>query len=414
MVRAARPDLSSTGAAATAVALSASALAMGSYGTLAFAPIAPLVRVDLDLSRAQIGLLTALVFLGASIASVPAGRLTDRFGAAPVLAAAMAGVSGALVVVATSPAALVFLAAVFAVGLAYGNVTPPTNVIVRGSATTRHGGLLMSIKQTGVTFGGLIAGLTLPSLAHAVGWRGALLAPAGACLVVAVMALALRRTLTEQSAWDARLDPAPLDLPGRWRIGIGAFGLLMAGVQLSFVTHLTTYLVEDFHYGLPIAGVALAVAMASSTIGRIAWAVVSDRRFATRRHVGLRLNALVALVSLTALAFVAESTLAWVFVAVTGFASIGWNGVYMAMVSESVAPAQIGRASGDALRVIFLGPVLIPPLIGLAADRAGWRAGWLLCAFLVAIAALGLTYAGRVRHDHRYRNGSGSIGSPEG
>ena len=54
-------------------------------------------------------------------------------------------------------------------GLAYGLITPPTNVIVRGAPTTRHRSLLMSIKQVGVTIGGFIAGITMPTIAHDVG-----------------------------------------------------------------------------------------------------------------------------------------------------------------------------------------------------------------------------------------------------
>ena len=60
-----------------------------------------------------------------------------------------------------------FLLGVAAVGLAYGLITPPTNVIVRGAPTTRHRSLLMSIKQVGVTIGGFIAGVTMPTIAHA-------------------------------------------------------------------------------------------------------------------------------------------------------------------------------------------------------------------------------------------------------
>ena len=59
-----------------------------------------------------------------------------------------------------------FLLGVAAVGLAYGLITPPTNVIVRGAPTTRHRSLLMSVKQVGVTIGGFIAGVTMPTIAH--------------------------------------------------------------------------------------------------------------------------------------------------------------------------------------------------------------------------------------------------------
>ena len=178
-------------------------MAAGAYATLGFAPLAPLIREDFSLTRWQVGAITAIVFGGAAISSVPSGHLTDRFGAPPVLAAAVAAVACGCLLAAIAPGGLFFLLGVGAVGLSYGLITPPTNVIVRGAPTTRHRSLLMSIKQVGVTIGGFVSGVTMPTIAHHVGWRLALLAPAAACSAVALSALLSRRTLA-RNAGDAR------------------------------------------------------------------------------------------------------------------------------------------------------------------------------------------------------------------
>ncbi len=188
---------------------------MGSYGTLSIAPLGPLIRADLGLSRAQLGTLTALVFAGAAIASVPAGRLTDRIGAPPLLAAALACVSLAVLVVAAAPWVPVFLLAVLCIGLAYGLITPPTNVIVRGAPTTRHQGLLMSIKQIGVTLGAVISGSTLPTLAQASSWRLALLAPASCAALTAGVIVVRRRLLLALVGPADGLPPAAASRPRR-------------------------------------------------------------------------------------------------------------------------------------------------------------------------------------------------------
>ena len=210
------PGARTTGGA-WSVALCSLAMAAGSYATLGFAPLAPLIREDFSLTRWQVGAITAIVFGGAAISSVPSGRLTDRFGAPPMLAAAVAAVAcGCAARRDRARARLFFLLGVGAVGLAYGLITPPTNVIVRGAPTTRHRSLLMSIKQVGVTIGGFIAGVTMPTIAHHVGWRLALLAPAAACCAVALSALLSRRTLA-RNAGDARrataIGPQHGDLP---------------------------------------------------------------------------------------------------------------------------------------------------------------------------------------------------------
>ena len=51
-------------------------------------------------------------------------------------------------------------------GLAYGLITPPTNIIVRGAPGGRHQGLLMSVKQVGVPIGAVVSGAALPTLDH--------------------------------------------------------------------------------------------------------------------------------------------------------------------------------------------------------------------------------------------------------
>ena len=60
------PGARATGGA-WSVALCSLALAAGSYATLGFAPLAPLIREDFSLARWQIGAITAIVFGGAAI-----------------------------------------------------------------------------------------------------------------------------------------------------------------------------------------------------------------------------------------------------------------------------------------------------------------------------------------------------------
>jgi len=383
--------------AIAAVALSGGALMMGSYATLSLAPIAPLVRADLGISRAGIGLLTAAVFLGAAVASSPAGHLTDRLGAARLLVLAMVGVGISEIVASTSPWLWLFVVAIFGVGLSYGGITPPTNVIVRGAADGSNQGLIMSSKQIGVTIGGLIAGLTLPAIGDAYGWRAALLAPAACAFVIAVLAYLTRANLRRQTGPVAHPDVRAEKLRIRfgWRLGVGGFGFLMAGLQLSFVSYLAVFLTEDHGYRLGIAGISLAVTMLGGTVGRLGWAIVSDRWFHDRRWAGLTMTAAIAAVGLLGLALLPTGPWLWPCVALVGLSSIGWNGVFLALVAGSVPPSHVGRLSGWALRSVFTGVVVIPPLLGLIADREGWTAAWLVAALVTAIAGLGIALGAR-------------------
>ncbi len=383
--------------AVAAVALSGSALMMGSFATLSLAPIAPLVRADMGLSRAGIGVLTAVIFLGAAVASTPAGHLTDRIGAVRLLMLAMVGVAVAELIASRSPWVWLFGVGIFGVGLAYGCLTPPTNVIVRGAADGSNQGLIMSAKQIGVTLGGLLAGLSLPTIADAYGWRVALLAPVLTALVIAVLVYLMRANLQHQVGPMAHPDvrAEKLQIRRAWRVGVGGFGFLMAGLQLSFVSYLAVFLTEDHGYRLGIAGVSLAVAMLGGTIGRLGWAVVSDRWFSHNRWAGLSLTAVIAAIGLFGMALLPTGPLLWSCVALVGLSSIGWNGVFLAMVANSVPPSHVGRLSGWALRSVFTGVVVIPPIMGFIADREGWATTWLVACVVTLIAGTAIALGAR-------------------
>ena len=137
---------------------------------------------------------------------------------------------------------------------------------------------------------------------------------------------------------------------------MGGFGFVMGGIQLTFVTYLSLYLKEAHGYRLAAAGISLAVTMAAGTVGRLLWAVISDRFFAARRASGLRLNAILTMLGLVGLALFPSGVLIWPCVAIVGFACIGWNGVYMTLIAEAAPSGRIGRVSGKSLRVIFGAP----------------------------------------------------------
>ena len=167
----------------------------------------------------------------------------------------------------------------------------------------------------------------------------------------------------------------------------------MGGLQLTFVTYLSLFLKEAHGYRLAVAGISLAITMAAGTIGRLLWAVISDRFFADRRASGLRLNAVLSMFGMTGLALLPSGVLIWLCVALVGFANIGWNGVYMTLVAETAPRGRIGRVSGSSLRTVFAGSVVMPPLFGLVADQAGWQRAWLAACVLGAIAVVSMSVA---------------------
>jgi MFS family permease len=372
------------------VGVSLAALAAGTFCTVGIGVLAPELQADLGFSRAEIGLLTALVFAGASIASRRAGVLTDSLGPTIVLAGSLVLFAVAFGVAATVPIAGVVLGAAFVAGLGYGGTNPPTNVVIAGSMTSRLG-FFMSLKQTGVPLGGFLAGLVLPPIAVALSWHWAF--GFGVLVVLAVAA----STALLRGANVLRVQARDVDAEGpsrRERLVIAAYGFVMAGIQWVFLTYFVLYLTDDQGFSLQLAGAALSIATVFSVAGRLFWGWLSDRR--ESRVVVLLTTSGIAVAALALLAAGVGGAAIWPLAAVIGAALVGWNGVFHALLTDRAGSGAIGRLSGEVMALVFAGSVVLPPLIGLASERTdSWTLLWSVAAAFVAAAAIVLRAAVR-------------------
>ena len=104
---------------------------------------------------------------------------------------------------------------------------------------------------------------------------------------------------------------------------------------------------------------------------------------------------LVAMGSCLAMASAREDTfilLIAVFAFLLGLSAMGWNGVYLTLLSESVPMHAAATAMGASLTIAFVGMFLVSPLFGLVADLTGsYAASWLgLAGWAVVGVVLGL------------------------
>jgi MFS family permease len=363
------------------VSISVAVLAASTFAISSVGALAPKLEHAFAFSKAGIGLVTSLVFLGAAVGSWPAGRLTDRVDPARVLGASMLLFTAAIAVFSVAPDRTVLLLAAALAGLAYGGVNPPTNVVVAGQLSRRLG-FFLSLKQSGVPLGGLLAGLVLPSVAIAYSWRVAVALTCVACAAVTAVTPLLRGAATivaeprRRSRQTTRREVSALS----------AFGFVMAGSQWVFLTYLVLFLTDHFHFGLAVAGVALALAQGLGACARLAWGWLSDLS-------GNRLSVLLAMaglqvVALELLAVVPDSAFAWPLIALAGVTIVGWNGAFYGLVAETAGPGNVGQVSGQALVWIFAGSVVLPPALGAIADALGsWPPLWAICGGVVAIGA---------------------------
>ena len=371
--------------------LSLAALSAASLTAVGFTADAPLIRHAFGLTEVGVGAIASAIYVGAAITSVAAGRSTDRLGPGLVLAAAMIALAAGAAVCALSPVSWLFFAGVALAGLGYGAVNPPTNVLA-DTRTSRRRGLSISVKQTGVPLGGIVAGLVVPAVSAHAGWRVALTVPIATCVIVAIFAALLRRPATAPQR-----DPAPghrdvvrLRVPRAF-----TFGFFMAGVQTSIFTFLAVYLVDMRAMSPAAAGAGVAFLLAGGLIGRPAWGWLSDRMHADRTRV-LQVAAAVSAALLALLPHVGSAGLPGVLFGM-GLCSVGWNGVFVATVSEAVEANLVGVTTGRSMLYVNLGAAGVPPIIGLVAGhRTNWTAAWSCCAVLSLLSAV-ILQVSRVR-----------------
>jgi MFS family permease len=295
---------------------------------------------------------------------------------------------------ATASLAVVLGGAVL-LGLGYGPVTPASSHLLIRQTPPERRALVFSIKQTGVPVGGALAGILVPALVLALGWKGAALATAALSIVVAVAVQPLRRELDSDADPTARGERGVLTAirlvlaePTLRRLSLAS--LAFSAMQLCFSAFVVTFLTERVGLTLIAAGAVMAVAQAAAIGGRILWGWVADRFMATRQLLGVL--GFVMAASAAALSLV---TPAWpvaaiaAVTAVLGASGLGWNGIYLAEVATLAPAGKAGMVTGGALSLTFMGIVIGPALFSAVVGASGsYRLAFLAAACCAAIAVV--------------------------
>lgn len=365
-----------------------------SVAELGIPTLAPFLKHGLRLSAAGVGVLVAAVNCGRIFGSFPAGRLADRIGEPPVMVAACLGVSVFLACATLPSGAAGVGLLLIGLGLFAGAAAPAGSRFVLSAFSRHRRGVPMGLRQSAVPLGGLTAALLLPAAADRWGFRAAFLLAAGLALGGALVVLRMtRRRIWTPSSRRARGDVSGLGLDRNLNLRLViAWGMLFIGGQYALVSYLVLDLSGRVELTLATASLMLVLAQLGGIVGRILWGFLSDRHFASRRRPPLlALNAIACAMALSlALASPSESLVLIAFTAfVAGVSMIGWQGVWMSLVSELAPPAAIGGALGYGLTFTNLAIVAWPPLFGLIADlTGGFELSWALLGAALCVSGL--------------------------
>ncbi|TVP43459.1 MAG: MFS transporter [Halomonas sp.] len=381
-------------------------LAYASLIALYPAAIAPELAHSLGVSSSAVGLQLSLIFGGAILSSLVGGPLTRRLGPCRTsqLSLALLG-SGAVLL--SVPTLLSFAIASLVAGLGYGLTNPAASLLLVRFTPSQHRGLIFSIKQTGVPLGGVLAGATAPLIAVTFGWQ------AGLWLYGALAAVGILLLQPSVSRWDDQRTPETSWLsrpftgvalvwqhpPLRY---VALLSLCFATIQLSISAFTVALLVEDLAFSLVDAGLVMAALQVCGVSGRIAWGWLGDRlrnRFLT----------LLIIATTTALGcmLIASMSASWpnvmvvIVLCLTGFSSLGWNGVFMAEVAQLSPHNRVADAAGGCLVFTYSGVLFGLPIFASLHSWLGNYPSVFGLLSILALASISFLWLAHLQHSPR-------------
>jgi MFS family permease len=361
---------------------------------LSIAPVlAPAVAPALGLAPERVGLFIGGVYAVAMVAGLSAGVLVTRFGAGRVTQGVLVAIAaGSLLAAIGQPLALFALAAVL-IGLGYGTVNPAAAEILGHHAPPGAPGLFFALKQTGVPIGVGLAGLLMPLGLTVLGWRGAVLAVALACLLLALMLMPAVARLATPSRVATTVNL------GGWRTlravliepslrSLSLVSCVYALAQQGFLTFIVARLYLDLGLSLAVAAGLLAASQVACVISRITLGHVADRWVSPRVLLGV-MGLCMALNCLALGLLPREASLGLTALVVIGCGAttMGWNSVFFAQLLRVVPRQDLVASSGGTQFFLFIGGMLGPVLFGGLVHLGGnYSLGYLCLALMTAIA----------------------------
>lgn len=359
--------------------------------------LSPLLRSELGLTLATLGLVLGSTTFGLLVALVAWGLLADRWGERWVMVAGLVLGAGALVAAARADGAVPLSCALFVAGAACASVNAASGRAVILWFPERQRGLAMGARQTAIPVGAALAAVTLPLLATRGGLDAAFAAVALACVLAAVVvAVVVREGPAPAATAEPRASRRREDRSAVRRVCL--VSLLLVVPQLTVVGFLVVYLVDEHGVSAVAAAWALAGVQLAGGAARLVLGAYSDRRGTRLRPLRAVAAATAVLLGLAGLVRLGWGEGAVVVLVVGGVLAISWNGLAFVAVGELAPRHRIGLVLGVQNTAVAAGMTLTPPLVGVSVELAGWSVtfGWVAaCALLAAVVLTSVVRAHR-------------------
>ncbi|HEX2987370.1 MAG TPA: MFS transporter [Chloroflexota bacterium] len=367
-------------------------------------PIVPLFQSDLGISKAEVGLLFSATSVGAWSVVLLAGYLTDRFGIRKVMSTALMVAGSMLLCMAAVGSFVQAMVVMFVAGMFRGPVFPSSTKAVLTWFPPQARATAMGVKQMGLPVSGVVAATILPGLGLALGWRSAVAIPGLLIILAGVTAAVFYRAAPgEQTMARSSVgfkQAMGVMIRNRMLLMVCLLCFCFLVVQLAMISYLAVYFKEvalldtfpDESSRIIAAGGFLAVCQIGGAIARVGWGAMSDRLFHGRRAVVLAIVGALTMSMSVLFASLGPGHPLWALglsAFCFGVTAVGWNGVYNALLTETVGSQYAATGVGLTMTLTELGTISGPPLFGLVLDvTASYQVAWLFLAVMAAIGTL--------------------------
>jgi len=364
--------------------------------TLAVPVAAPALAEGLGVDPALLGVYYGIAYSAGMVASLACGAFILRFGGWRVSQVLLLIMAAGLAFIGPGWLWLMPLAAVV-IGVGTLPSTPASSHILARFSTPKVAPLVFSVKQTGVPLGAMLAGLLIPFLILAVGWRGTFLVVAGICLAAAILLQPFR------AAFDTDRQPGrPLSLgavTASFRSVMADPGLrelcfamvAFVGIQTCFTGFFVTFMVKAVGMALVEAGIVYSTALSVAIAARILWGWVGGRFVAARLLLAILGILMAAAGVLTGLISASWNPAAITAVAILFSATaVSWHGVLFSEIARLAPPGEAGPATGVATFFAGFCQVVYPLTFGgILAATGSFGIGYVVASIPALVVALG-------------------------
>jgi len=367
--------------------------------TVTFPILAPTVSASFEIDPHYVGYFSTLVFASALVVSNGTADIIRRLGSIRAAAIALALASSGLFLLAVSNSVVTLILGALILGAAHGPVSPIGSRLLMRVTQGFRPNFVFSIKQSSVAIGGAVAGALLPVLAISFGWRAAVVAVACTAVAIMITAWPVQSYLGDDADHTATFRFHGLAGPARYLLSdssLRSFAFSMfafSAAQLGIMSVYVTFLWSRIDLSPEGAAAMLAIALAVSIAGRLAWGWVADYGSPTAilaGHAGSGCLALVALLGLTPETPIVACV---VITVILGLGVLSWSGVFQAEIARRGAlyggDQAIVTVTAGMMAFGYLGGMLGPGVLSLSAVTFGsYGPGTLLVALALAISTV--------------------------